>query len=113
MIQAGEREEQIVQTGAAAIRAVLFGSDADAAERLLLTLDGYLDPYYQNRLPFEQEIFTMLEELVTVSRHDGVLHSALQLLEDYDCGDFPILREHFEQIMESVKPDVRYLLNRP
>lgn len=55
----------------------------------------------------------MLEELVIVSRHDGILNSALQLLGDYNCGDFPVLREHFDRIKDSVKPDVLYLLNRP
>ena len=113
MITAGEEEERIVQAGAAAIRAVLFGDDPDAAERLLLTLDWYLDPYYKQTLPYQQEIFTMLEELVTVSRHDGILNAALQLLGDYQLGDFPVLRGHLDQIKESVKPDVLYLLNRP
>ena len=37
MITAGEEEERIVQAGAAAIRAVLFGDDPDAAEQAVLT----------------------------------------------------------------------------
>lgn len=112
-ITAGEEEKRIVLAGTAAIREVLFGEDPDAAERLLLTLDWYLDPYYKNTLPYEDEIFTMLEELVTVSQDDGVLDSAMQLLGDYCRRDFPVLRERFAQIKESAKPDVLYLLNSP
>ena len=113
MITAGEEEKRIAESGTAAIRAVLFGADPDAAERLLLTLDWYLDPYYKQTLPYQEEIFTMLEELVTVSQHDGILDSALQLLGDYCRRDYPILREHFDQIKDSAKPDVLYLLNSP
>ena len=113
MITAGEEEKRIAESGTAAIRAVLFGADPDAAERLLLTLDWYLDPYYKQTLPYQEEIFTMLEELVTVSQHDGILDSALQLLGDYCRRDYPILREHFERIKDSAKPDVLYLLNSP
>jgi len=113
MITAGDEEKRIVLAGTAAIREVLFGSDPDAAERLLLTLDWYLDPYYKNQLSYEDEIFTLLEELVTASQHDGILDSALQLLGDYANYEYPILREHFDQIKDSAKPDVLYLLNSP
>ena len=107
-----ESHKKIVESGISSIRSVLCGSDVSEIKSVLLCLDLYLDPYYENTLTFEMEIYDLLQELVISSQDDDVIIACLQLIEDYSCTHLTILGEKFEQIKEKWKPDVKYILNR-
>lgn len=105
--------EQIAEGGIGGIRAVLLGDDLPEIRSLLLCLDGYLDPYYHRTLPYEREIWEVLQELTLRSRDDAVIDACLQLLGDYTCMPLSILGAGFSRVSEHRKPEVRALLDRP
>lgn len=110
-VWADKEHEQIVQAGIPAIREALFG-EPYLAQQILLTLDLHLDPYYKQPLPYEREIYTLLEELIVTSRDDDVLEDAVHLLGYARCP-LPILEQNIDKVKDSVKPDVLYILHAP
>lgn len=111
MITYDESHKKIVESGICEIKKVLFGNNVHKSRELLFCLELYLDPYYKKRLPYENEIYDLLQELVISSQDDEIIDDCLQLIEDYACIPLPIMERGFEQIKENKKPDARYVLN--
>ena len=105
-----DSHQKIVESGISAIKNVLFGNDTAEIKSLLLCLDFYLDPYYQNTLPYENEIYDLLQELIITSHDDDIISDCLQLIRDYSSTALSILKAGFDQIKENWKPDVRRIL---
>ena len=108
-----DKENEIAESGIEKIKEVLFGDDTYHTLQLLACLDYYLDPYYKNRLPYEKEIYELLEQLVVSSDDDNILNEALHLISDYGYTELLILEKNFESIKDSAKPYVRYILSQP
>lgn len=113
MVSYDENEVAVVETGIEAIRTVMFSQNITQIRKLLLCLDKYLDPYFQCRLLYEHEIFEVLQELVVSSQSDEVIADTLQLLGDYCTISLNFIETHFDQIKESMKPNVRDVLSMP
>ncbi|MBR7038083.1 MAG: hypothetical protein IKI21_02380 [Oscillospiraceae bacterium] len=108
-----DRHERIVARGPAAIAAVLLGDDVAEARSLLLCLDYYLDPYYGHTLPYEAEIWPLLQTCLVEAQDDGVIAACLQLLGDYATVPLPILEAGLPRVKERWRPDARALVERP
>lgn len=108
----GENEKHIVEAGVSKIKEALFGDDINLIRSLLFCLDLYLDPFYKKTLPYEDDIYDLLQELVVTSDNDDVIEDALQLIGDYTWGALPIIEKNFDKIKETMKPEARYVLNR-
>lgn len=113
LITYDKSHRKIVESGIPAIKDVLFGDDREQILSLIFCLDYYLDPYYKNTLPYEKEIYDLLQELVISSRDEEVVEDCLNLMGSYVGYPLPIMEAHFDQIIDSMKPDARYALNQP
>ena len=71
----------------------------------------FLDPYFGYKLPYENEIATMLEEVIISPNDLEVKEDALDLLISYEWPPFPILEENFSCIEKELQGNVRYALN--
>lgn len=106
-----EKEIQIVKSGTDAVRSVLFGNDINAKRRLLCCLDWFMDSYYGNDIFIvKEDLKSILETVVISANEEDIIDDAISLLE-YTDWPYPILETHFNEVSESVKPMVRYLLN--
>ena len=108
-----DSHKKTVESGTEAVREVLFGGNTLEIRKLLFCLDLYLDPYYKNTLPYEPEIYDLLQELAVTSRDDDVIDDCLQLIDNYSCSSLAILEHGFDRIKDSMKPYAQYILNKP
>ena len=113
MVTYDESHKKLTESGIDDIKKVLFSDDVYQIRQVLFCLDFYLDPYYKQRLPYENEIFELLQELVINSRDDEVINDCLQLLGDYACVSLQILEQGFDWMKDSRKPAAKYVLNQP
>ena len=108
-----EDDREIVRQGMEGIRKVLFGNDADRKRSMLFCLDWFMDPYYgQDISGMRAELDEVLQQVIVSPDNPlDVKEDAISLLMDYEWGPFPILEEHFEELEEEIKPDVKYVIN--
>ena len=108
-----EDDRNIVRAGIEGVREILLGGDADRKRSMLFCLDWFMDPYYgQDISAFKEELIELLQQVIVAHGVElDVKEDALQLLEDYEFGPFPILEEHFEELEEDIKPDAKYVIN--
>ena len=110
-ISYGQSEKEIVRMGLPAIRAVLLGPDAGAKRRLLLALDWFMDPYYQQDiLDIRDGLAELLQQVVVSAGDLDAAEDALGLLGDYEWPPFPILEQNFDKIPESLQPYARSVI---
>ncbi len=108
-----ETHQKIVEDGINSIKEVLFGENTHLIRQLLFCLDFYLDPYYGNRLPYEKEVYDLLQELVVTSQDDEIIYGCLSLIESYACVPLTIMEQNFAKIKDSQKPYAKYILEQP
>ena len=107
-----ESEKEIVRQGIGAVRSVLTGNDEDAKLRLLFCLDWFMDPYYgQDISDIKDELITLLQEIVVSDKSIHVKEDALELLDSYCQGPFPVLEANLEHVDEEILPQVEYTVN--
>ena len=108
-----ESHKKIIESGINDIRKVLFGDDIYKIRQLLFCLDLYLDPFYKNVLPYEKEIYNLLQQLVISSQNDEIIDDCLQLIGDYSCYPLTVMEKGFEGIKENKKSYARCVLEQP
>ena len=105
-------EKEIVRQGIDAIRCVLTGDDEAAKLRLLLCLDWFMDPYYgQDISNIRDELIDLLQEVVVSDNSQYVKEDALELLDLYVGGPFPILEANVKNVEEKLLAQVEYSIN--
>ena len=106
------KEKEIVRQGIDAIRCVLTGDDDYAKQSLLLCLDWFMDPYYgQDISDIRDELIDLLQEVVVSDNSQYVKEDALELLDLYVGGPFPILEANVQKVEEKLLPRVEYSIN--
>ncbi len=111
-ISYGKSEKEIVRMGLPAIRAVLLGPDAGAKRRLLLALDWFMDPYYQQDiLDIRDGLAELLQQVVVSAGDLDAAEDALGLLGDYEWPPFPILEQNFDHIPDPLKSCARSVIS--
>ncbi len=96
-----ERHKKIVCGGIDRVRAAFAEGDKGEILSLLLCLDFYLDPYYGHRLPYEKEIFDLLQETAVRSSDDDVTEDCLNLLSSYSYPPFTVIEKNIDSIKEN------------
>ena len=109
-ISYSDNEENIVKSGLDAISEVLTGSDTEKKFSLLLCLDKYLDPWFGYDLPYREQIFTLLEQVIISDTSPDVVDEAINLLQ-YGGGPWPILKANLDKIPEQCRPDAEYYIH--
>ena len=102
---------ELVKSGADKIKEVFESGDTKLIREILLCLDYYLDPYYNCRLPHENEVYELLQKLLITNRDDDIIDDCIQLIGDYYTLDPDIIRKGFDNIKENKKADVRDMLS--
>lgn len=103
--------QDIVKNGIEAISDVLNGDNMADKESLLLCLDKYLDPWFGYKLPYESQIFDLIEQVVVNYNTKAVKEDALNLLTSYSYPPFIVLENNLDKIEDSLMPDVLYAIN--
>ena len=102
----GDRELEIVRVGGIeAIRAVFMGEDTESKASLLLALDWFMDPYYENRKdiePFHDELVELLQEVIFSAEDADVAEEAWGLLNGYEEPPFEIIESRLDQLPPSL-----------
>ena len=103
-------EEAIIKQGIAAIRAYFAQADEQGKKNLLFCLDKFLDPWFGYDLPYADDIFRFLEEVVISDAECfDVRKDALDLIRSY--GPAPeMLAEHLERLPASLKFDAKTIV---
>ena len=83
-----ETQIKVMEAGIAEIAKYIDGSKTKEIRSLLLCLDKYLDPYYGYELPYEKEIYDILESLLKTSKDLNVKEDALNFLQMYSDRDY-------------------------
>lgn len=105
-------EKAIVRKGIGAIREVLLGQDNARKLSLLLALDWFMDPYFQQDISgIKEELKELLQTVVVSSGDYDVSDDALNLLISYTWPPFPILERNLDRVPEKLKADVLYAIN--
>ena len=105
------RHRDIVRNGIAAIREVLTGPDPDDKESLLLCLDMYLDPYYGYNLPYENDIYVLLQEQLFGNDPKEIKDEILSLLALYSPMKLEILAENIEALDPGLRERAEEILS--
>ena len=105
-------EMNIVIEGPTAIQTFLCYGDENEKKRLLFCLDRYLDPWFNYNLPYINEIFEILQIVITRTNSVDVKEEALRLLIDYAYAPFTILEKYnrYAEVESEIKEDLIYLL---
>lgn len=111
MIIYDETHQKIIEKGVNRIKEVFCSENIYLIKQILFCLDFYLDPYYEHRLSYENEIYDLLQELVVNSAEDEVIDACLQLIEDYCCVPLTIMEQKFMKIKDSKKPYAKHILD--
>ena len=111
MIAYDETHKRIIENGINSIKEVFCSENVYLIKQILLCLDFYLDPHYKHRLPYEKEVYDLLQELVVSSQDNEVIDSCLQLIGDYSSVPLTIMERDFLQIKDNKMPYAKRILD--
>ena len=81
-----ESDREIVRKGITEISKVLMGKDTDRKLSMLLCLDWFMDPYYEQDISaFHDELIDLLQTVITTPNDDNVIEDAISLLTEAHC----------------------------
>lgn len=106
-----DKHSEIIKKGIEAISDVLSGDNTSEKESLLLCLDKFLDPYFGYKLPYESEIFILLQQFIINDNPVEIKQDAIDLLTSYAWPPFPILEKNLDKIETELLPNVNYAIN--
>ncbi len=82
-----------------------MGEDTESKASLLLALDWFMDPYYENRKdiePFHDELVELLQEVIFSAEDADVAEEAWGLLNGYEEPPFEIIESRLDQLPPSL-----------
>ena len=98
-----EREETVIRAGIDAIRDYFRTADDQQKRDLLFCLDKFLDPWFGYDLPYAEEIFRFLEEIVlSPGERVDIAEDALNLIGSYGYAS-AMLEEQLDRVPESLR----------
>ena len=107
-----KKECNIVENGIDAIKKVLLNnSNENDKLNILFCLDKYLDPYFKYNLPYEEEIFKILQEIIISENTLDTKEEAINLLSSYSWPPFKIIEKNIDKIEKELISDIKYLIN--
>lgn len=109
VVRYGSEQINIVESGIDAIAMVLYNKSEEEKASLLLCLDKYLDPYFGYNLPYESEIFVLLQNLLFENFSVDIKTDILDLLI-YSKQPLDILEKGLDKLSGEVLARARYIL---
>ncbi len=101
-----DKENEVIRQGIGAIRAYFANANEQEKKDLLFCLDRFLDPWFGYDLPYAEEIWRFLEEIVISDEILDVKEDALALICNYGTVS-AILTEHLDRVPEELLFDVK------
>lgn len=105
----GREQIKIVEGGIDAIGMALYNKSEEEKASILLCLDRYLDPYYGHHLPYEADIFVLLQNLLFENFSDDIKLDILDLLL-YCERPLDILENGLDKLSGEVLSQARFVL---
>lgn len=105
----GSEQIKTVESGIDDIAMVLYNKGEEEKASLLLCLDRYLDPYYGHHLPYEAEIFVLLQNLLFESFSADIKMDILDLLL-YSEQPLDILENGLDKLSGEVLSRAKFIL---
>lgn len=100
---------EIIKKGIDSLKDALYNSTDEEVTSLLFCLDYYLDPYYGCTLPFEKEIYELLQNFLFHCENQDLRMDVLELFI-YARYPLTILEKNLNQLTGEPLLQARYLL---
>ena len=106
----GNEQIKIVEGGIDTIGMALYNGSEEEKASILLYLDRFLDPYYGYHLPYESDIFILLQNLLFEENSNDIKEDILDLLQFYCKQPLNILESGIDKLSGEVLAHARYIL---
>ena len=105
----GSKQIKIVESGIDTIGMALYNGNEEEKASILLCLDKFLDPYYGYHLPYESDIFVLLQNLLFEDNSTDIKEDILDLLL-YSKQPLDILENGLDKLSDELLSHAKYVL---
>ena len=106
----GSEQIKIVEGGIDAIGMALYNGSEEEKASILFCLDRFLDPYYGYHLPYESDIFVLLQNLLFEENSNAIKEDILDLLQFYCEQPLDILENGLDKLSGELLSHAKYVL---
>lgn len=106
----GKKQERLVESGIDNLSMALYNESEEEKASILLCLDKYLDPYYGCRLPYQEDIIILLQNILFEDNSREIREDILDLLM-YSDQPLPILEQNLHKLTGELLDRARYVLS--
>ncbi|MDE7302262.1 MAG: hypothetical protein K2N60_02955 [Oscillospiraceae bacterium] len=101
----GKSQLDLVNSGLDGVSSILRGGSEEEKSSLLFCLERFFDPYFKSKLPYEDELAVLLQELLFENNSDSIVEDIVQLLWYYS-KPLNILKENFSDLPENARREI-------
>lgn len=101
----GKSQLDLINSGLDGIRDVLRSGSEDEKASLLFCLERYFDPYFNSKLPYEDELAVLLQEMLFENNSDSIVEDIVTLLWYYS-KPLKILEDNFDSLPEKAWQEI-------
>lgn len=101
----GKNQLDLVNSGLDGVSAVLRGGSEGEKASLLFCLERFFDPYFNSKLPYEDELAVLLQDMLFENNSDSIVEDIVQLLWYYS-KPLNILKDNFNDLPENVRLEI-------
>lgn len=106
----GNEQVKIIEGGIDAIGMALYNGSEEEKASILFCLDRFLDPYYGHHLPYESDIFVLLQNLLFEENSNAIKEDILDLLQFYCEQPLDILENGLDKLSGELLSHAKYVL---
>ncbi|MBD5141445.1 MAG: hypothetical protein HDT25_08540 [Ruminococcus sp.] len=101
----GKSQLDLINSGFDGVSAVLCGGSEDEKASILFCLERFFDPYFNSKLPYEDELAVLLQKMLLGNNSDSIVEDIIDLLWYYG-KPLDILKENFNTLSEKVRQEI-------
>ncbi len=101
----GKSQLDLINSGLDGVRDVLRSGSEDEKASLLFCLERYFDPYFNSKLPYEDELAVLLQEMLFENNSDSIVEDIADLLLYYS-KPLKILEDNFDSLPEKARQEI-------
>ncbi|MDE7279914.1 MAG: hypothetical protein K2N26_09350 [Oscillospiraceae bacterium] len=101
----GKSQLDLINSGFGEVSVVLRSGSEDEKASLLFCLEKFFDPYFNSKLPYEDELAVLLQEMLFENNSDSIVEDIVQLLWYYS-KPLNILKDNFKDLPENVRCEI-------
>lgn len=105
----GNKQIRIIEDGIDSIGMALYHGSEEEKASILLCLDKFLDPYYGHHLPYESDIFILLQNLLFEDNSTDIKEDILDLLL-YSKQPLDVLECGLGKLSDELLSHAKYIL---